>query len=239
MIGGQPYVGKTLTPTRGSWQNGPTSSYTYQRTRCETTGQRLRRDRRREVRVVRWGLGRRWPQLEVLVTAFTTAVVANPVVLGTPTLSAAKPATICCQDLRLNGSVNPVKADEMITIPRPAVRRARHAARDVDDEGRRRNWSVIVTSKIATTYTAQADTAANSPLTVGAHPRVGFGVNGTTCTPKVTARDNVAGRIAYFPDADVLGRLAADRARRHQRAPRRQGSTSRSGADTSTPCAST
>jgi hypothetical protein len=60
------------------------------------------------------------------------------------------------------------------------------------------NWSVTVTPTIATTYTAQTDTATSSAVTVGVHPRVGFGVNGNTFTAKVTARDNFAGRIAYF-----------------------------------------
>lgn len=37
VLSGQPYVGKTLTTTNGSWQNSPTS-YGYQWIRCDSTG---------------------------------------------------------------------------------------------------------------------------------------------------------------------------------------------------------
>jgi hypothetical protein len=37
VVSGQPYVGKTLTTTTGTWQNNPTS-YTYQWVRCDAMG---------------------------------------------------------------------------------------------------------------------------------------------------------------------------------------------------------
>ena len=127
-----------------------------------------------------------------------SAVVTNPVVVVTPTLTAARPTTICCQSVRLSGTVSPVRAGEKITILArefDVLTTQPVASTTTDASG---NWSATVTPMIATTYTAQTDTATSKAVTVGVHPRVGFGVNGNTFTAKVTARDNFSGRIAYF-----------------------------------------
>jgi hypothetical protein len=208
-IVGQALVGQQLVAQPGSYSGGAVASYAYQWQRCDAGNLTCTAISGAKNQVYVVTAGDLAARLRVQVTASNpfghattvsnaTSVVANPVVVVTPTLSAAKSSTICCQTVRLSGTVSPVKAGEKITVLAREIDAA--AAQPVSstttDSGG--NWSVNVTPKIATTYTVQTDTATSSSVTVGVHPRVGFGVNGNTFTAKVTARDNFAGRIAYF-----------------------------------------
>ena len=208
-IVGQPLVGQQLVAQPGSYTGGAVASYAYEWQRCDPgnlTCTPIPGANGQTYTVVAGDLGQR---LRVQVTASNpfghstavsnaSAVVTNPVVVVTPTLTAARPTTICCQSVRLSGTVSPVRAGEKITILArefDVLTTQPVASTTTDASG---NWSATVTPMIATTYTAQTDTATSKAVTVGVHPRVGFGVNGNTFTAKVTARDNFSGRIAYF-----------------------------------------
>lgn len=208
-IVGKPLVGEDLVADPGKYSGGAVANFAYQWQRCAAatltctdvsgaTGQ--------SYGVVKGDVGQR---LRVQVTARNpfgvvttpsppTGVVAVPVVTVTTTLTASATTTICCQTVRLSGTVTPVKAGETITIlARQADDIASYpvATATTDASG---SWSVRVTALIQTDYTAQTSTSKSQAVTVSVHPRVGFGVNGNTFSAKVTGRDSFAGAIAYF-----------------------------------------
>jgi hypothetical protein len=208
-IVGQALVGQQLVAQPGSYSGGAVASYAYEWQRCDPgnlTCSAISGAKGQTYTVVAGDLAMR---LRVQVTASNpfgratavsnaTSVVANPVVVVTPTISLSRPTTVCCQTVLLSGTTNPVRAGAKITIlarqfDAPAPSPLTTATTDASG-----SWSAMVTPMIATTYSAQTDTATSSPVTVGVHPRVGFGVNGNTFTAKVTARDSFGGRIAYF-----------------------------------------
>jgi hypothetical protein len=208
-IVGQAVVGQQLVAQPGSYSGGAVASYAYEWQRCDPgnlTCTAISGAKGQAYVVVAADLGQR---LRIQVTASNpfghattvsnaSSVVINPVVVVTPTLTAARSTTICCQTVRLSGAVSPARSGAKITIlgrEFDALATAPVTTATTDANG---NWSATVTPMIATTYTAQTDTATSSPMTVGVHPRIGFGVNGNVFTAKVTARDNFAGRIAFF-----------------------------------------
>ncbi len=206
---GKPVVGQQLVAQPGAYTGGTVSGYGYQWERCDAgtlTCSSISGANRQDYQVATGDLASR---LRVQVTASNpfghvttpsnaTDVVVNQVVVVTPTIHLSKSATVCCQALHLTGSITPAHAGEKITVlgrEFDALAMAPVTSATTDASG---NWSAIVTPMIATTYTAQTETATSAAASVSVHPRVGFGVHGNTFTAKVTARDSFAGRIAYL-----------------------------------------
>jgi hypothetical protein len=212
---GKPLVGAKLFADPGKYSGGAVASLSYQWQRCATTlactpisgvagqtytvasvdvGQRLR-----------FKVTATNPFGQTTTTAGQTAAITVPVVTVTTTLAASTSTTICCQRVHLSGTISPAKAGEPITI----------LGRQIDDiaslpiakttTDANGNWSVIVTPMIQTDYTAQTSTSTSPAVTVTAHPRVGFGVNGNTFSAKVTGRDSFAGSVAWFQMLNANG----------------------------------
>ena len=208
-IVGKPLVGEELVADPGKYSGGAVTAFSYQWQRCAAatltctnvsgaTGQsygvvKADVDQRLRVQVTA-----RNPFGTVATPSQPTTAVAVPVVTVTTTLATSAATTICCQTVRLSGTITPAKAGEPITIlARQLDDLASYpiASTTTDASG---NWSVRVTATIQTDYTAQTNTSKSQPVTVSVHPRVGFGVNGNTFSAKVTGRDSFAGAIAYF-----------------------------------------
>ena len=98
--------------------------------------------------------------------------------------------TICCQAVRLSGTVSSQKADETVLI---LARNSDWVApvmikfANTDANG---NWTAVVRPHIETTYRAQAGSEPTAGITVHVRPRVGLGISGRRFTTKVTARDS-------------------------------------------------
>jgi hypothetical protein len=208
-IVGKPLVGEELVADPGKYSGGAVTTFSYQWQRCAAatltctnvsgaTGQsygvvKADVDQRLRVQVTA-----RNPFGTVATPSQPTTAVAVPVVTVTTTLATSAATTICCQTVRLSGTITPAKAGEPITIlARQFDDLASYpiASTTTDASG---NWSVRLTATIQTDYTAQTNTSKSQPVTVSVHPRIGFGVNGNTFSAKVTGRDSFAGAIAYF-----------------------------------------
>ena len=128
----------------------------------------------------------------------TAVVQAATVPAVTTKIAASRTTTICCQAVRLSGHVSSNKAGEPIVVT------ARESDQDVTETVAKTvsdatgNWTALVKPLIATTYTAQTSTSKSQPISVGVHPRVGFGISGNNFSAKITARDTFAGAIALF-----------------------------------------
>jgi len=134
-------------------------------------------------------------------TSNRTAVVqkgTQVVVTVTTSMTANRATTICCQTVRLTGTVSTQKAGESVVILAREVDSA--AAQQVanvttDASG---TWTALVRPHIQTTYQAQAGTTPSAGVTVNVRPRVGFGISGRLYTTRVTARDSFAGSIVLL-----------------------------------------
>jgi len=130
-------------------------------------------------------------------TAAVTAASAT-VVRVTTTLSASRSETICCQSVKLSGTISSAKAGEVVSVL--AVERDDLVAHRVAivTTGAGGAWTATVTPAVQTTYTAQTSTTKSVGVTVQVHPRVGFGVAGNNFSAKITGRDSFGGRVALF-----------------------------------------
>jgi hypothetical protein len=215
-IVGKPYVGAQLVAEPGSYSGGTVSSYRYDWQRCDPDNLDCTSISGATHEVYTVASADLAMRLRVVVTASNpfghaatpsnaTDAVTVPVAVVTPTLTAARASTICCQTVRLSGTTSPSQAGEKITVlarEYGTLTTATVATTTTDANG---DWSAAVTPMIETTYTAQTGTATSTSATVYVHPRVGFGVNGNTFTAKVTGRSNFAGRIAYFQMRTATG----------------------------------
>ena len=124
----------------------------------------------------------------------------------TTTFNASMSSTICCQTVHLSGTTTPAEAGEQVTIIAHqfgALASSAVATASTDASG---NWTAKVTPMIATSYTAQTTTSTSSQLTIGVHPRVGFGINGNNFSAKITGQDSFAGKVALFQTLNLSGR---------------------------------
>ena len=209
-ITGKPIVGQQLVAEAGKYGGGAVDKYLFQWRRCDASGANC--DDVTGATGQSYGVRKADLDhtLRVQVTAKNdygsivseskqTAVVKNATVPAvTTTAIASKTTTICCQRVRLTGTVSSGKSGEPITI----------LAREQDDvidhavartvSGASGQWNALVTPMIATTYTVQTSTSKTRPISVSVHPRVGFGISGNTFSAKITARDTFAGAVAFF-----------------------------------------
>jgi hypothetical protein len=209
-ITGKPVVGQQLVADPGKYGGGAVDKYSFQWRRCDAggsscddlagaTGQTYGvrtddLDRTLRVRVTarnEYGTTASESKQTAVVTKATVPAVKT-------TVAASQTTTTCCQRVRLSGIASTGKAGEPITV----------LAREHDDSvdypvaktatGPAGQWSVLVTPMIATTYTIQTSTTKSTPVPVSVHPRVGFGISGSTFSAKITARDSFAGAVALF-----------------------------------------
>ena len=207
-IVGKPLVGAKLVADPGKYNGGAVQSFSYQWERCPKTSENctaIAEATEQTYTVVKGDEGQR---LRVQVTATNpygkgttasnpTAEVTAPTVTVSTTLAVSTRSTVCCQSVRLSGTISPAKAGEVVTI----------LGRQVDDiftnsivsarTDANGNWSVTVKPMIQTVYTAQTSTSLSNEQWVYVHPRVGFGVRGKTFTAKITGRDSFAGSVAW------------------------------------------
>jgi hypothetical protein len=209
-ITGKAVVGAQLIADAGTYGGGTVEKYAFQWRRCDRTGGTCvdatgATGQTYGVRSADLG-----HTLRVEVTAKNdygstvneskaTAVVQPATVPAvTTTISASKTTTICCQTVRLTGHVSSNKPGEPIVII------AREFDQDVTETVAKTvssasgDWSATVRPTIATTYTAQTATSKSQTVSVGVHPRVGFGISGNNFSAKITGRDTFAGAVAYF-----------------------------------------
>ncbi|MBA2558707.1 MAG: hypothetical protein H0V07_02270 [Propionibacteriales bacterium] len=209
-ITGKAVVGAQLVADAGTYGGGAVEKYTFQWRRCDNNGGGCAD--------VSGATGQSYGvrsadldhTLRVQVTAKNdygstvneskATVVVKPATVPavTTTIAASRTTTICCQTIRLSGHVSSNKAGEPVVI----IGREFDAgvtdtvAKTVSDPSG--NWSAVVRPTIATTYIAQTSTSKSQPISVGVHPRVGFGISGNNFSAKITGRDTFAGAIAYF-----------------------------------------
>ncbi len=214
-IVGKPLVDAVLVADPGKYSGGAVARFAYQWQRCAKTlnCNNINGATSQSYKATSADVDQR---LRVQVTAANpfgrttnasaaTDAITVPVVVVSTTMSASVGTTICCQKVRLSGTVSPVKAGEPIRI----------FARQVDDLANlpvattatdaSGNWSALVTPVIQTTYTAQTSTSTGPAMTTTVHPRIGFGINGNTFSAKVTGRESFAGRIAFFQMQNASG----------------------------------
>jgi hypothetical protein len=201
-ITGKPVVGQRLVATAGKYDGGAVDKYLFQWRRCDADGASCADvpGARTQTYVVRKADVGTTMRVEVTARndygstvseSKATDVIQNVTVPAvTTTVAASQSTTICCQRVRLSGTVSSGKAGEQIIV----------LAREFDDvvdtpvtstvTGAGGAWTVLVTPMIDTTYTAQTSTTKS--------PRVGFGISGSNFSAKITARDSFAGAVAQF-----------------------------------------
>jgi len=113
-------------------------------------------------------------------------------------MTANRASTICCQVVRLTGTVSTQKAGESVVIlasefDSAAIQPVANVTTDASGA-----WTALVRPHIQTTYRAQAGTTPSAGVTVNVRPRVGFGISGRLYTTRVTARDSFAGSIVLL-----------------------------------------
>jgi hypothetical protein len=129
-------------------------------------------------------------------TSDRTAVVqkvTQQVTVVTTTMTANRATIICCQAVRLTGTISPADAGQNVVILATefdALNAVPVANATTDASG---NWTAVVRPHIQTTYRAQAGTTPSAGITVNVRPRVGFGISGRMFTVRVTARDSFGG----------------------------------------------
>ena len=214
-IVGKPFVDSALVADPGKYSGGAVARFDYRWQRCNqslncstisgATGQSYKATTADVGQRLRVQVTATNPFGKTTNTSAATDAITVSVVVVSTTMRASAATTICCQKVRLSGTVSPAKAGEQIRI----------FARQVDDLANLQvatatadasgNWSALVTPVIRTAYTAQTSTSTGSPMTVAVHPRIGFGVNGNTFSAKVTGRGSFAGRVAHFQMQNASG----------------------------------
>lgn len=211
-IGGNPQVGESLIADPGKYSGAAASRYAFQWQRCDqsggtcadipgATGQTygvLKVDVTHTLRVAVKATNQYGSTATLSKqTAVVTAAPAPPVPVTT-SLAASSSTTICCRTIRLSGTVSSGKAGESITILAREFSTIVSSPVATTTTNAAGAWSVSITPTIATTYVAQTSTSKSPAVTVGVHPRVGFGISGNTFSAKITAHGSSGGRLTYF-----------------------------------------
>lgn len=218
-IVGRAVVGEQLLADPGTYAPSPKLSYTFQWRSCDAAGTKcadISGATGQSYGVLKANVGN---TLRVSVKATNTygsttttspatkvvTETAAPVTPVSSTLAASASSTICCQKITLSGSVSSNQAGEPITILAKEADDIISYPIDTTTTDASGKWSVKVTPMIATTYSAQTATSRSGSVTIGVHPRVGFGVTGNNFSAKITARDSFGGRIALFQVRNANG----------------------------------
>jgi hypothetical protein len=218
-ITGKPFVGEQLVADAGKYGGGAVDKYAFQWRRCDQSGGTcsdisgataqtygvLKADVDHTLRVQVTATNEFGSTQSESKATPVIKVAAEPPKPVTTTITASKQETICCQKVKLSGTVSTQKAGERVTILQledDAIVNAPIAILNTDASG---NWSTQVVPKIETTYIAQTSTSKSNPLTIKVHPRLGLGVSGNNFTAKITARDTFAGAVALFQTRTPAG----------------------------------
>jgi hypothetical protein len=210
-INGDAVVGEPLAATSGTFSGGIPRKVTFQWQSCDKDGANCKNisgatgasygvrsaDVEKTIRVVVTASN---DFGSVSSTSNQTDVVSSnkqPASVKS-TITASRAVTICCQAVRLSGTVSSQKADESVLIlarNSDCVAPVMIKFATTDANG---NWTASVRPHIETTYRAQAGSEPTAGITVHVRPRVGLGISGRRFTTKVTARDSFAGSVVLL-----------------------------------------
>lgn len=210
-VSGDAVVGEPLVATTGTFSGGIARKVAFQWQSCDQNGANCRdiagaTGASYGIRAADVG-----KTIRVQVTASndagsvsntsnpTNVVKSNKQPVSVKTnITASRAVTICCQAVRLSGTISSQESGRTVLIlARNSDWFAPVAIKfaTTDSDG---NWTATVRPHIETTYRAQVGTDPSAGITVHVRPRVGLGISARRFTTKVTARDSFAGSVVLL-----------------------------------------
>jgi len=211
-ITGKAQVGEALVAKVGTFSGGTPAKFAFQWQRCDQNGASCAdvAGATAESYGVRSADVGKTMRVRVMAsndygTASSTSdptpsiqAIPQPAPAATTTIVASRGATVCCQTVRLSGTVS--THQDGVKVVLLAREDDALAAEPIGQAvtGADGTWRATVRPTVKTTYSAQVGSGPTAGVTVNVRPRVGLGHRGRLWTAKVTGRDSFAGSLVFL-----------------------------------------